>query len=120
MLLVESTVSSLAMRSFLLLLFFLLWISVDGVAHHDDGFLYADKGRLLCIILSTTSVAGRKPFGGITPKGEARWKELSAAIRENRANNAEKIREIEEKALVMVREFTKRIEKEAKKKAKGG
>jgi len=67
----------------------------------------------------TTSVAGRKPFGGITPKGEARWKVLSAAIRENRANNAEKIREIEEKGLVMVREFTKRIEKEAKKKANG-
>ena len=67
----------------------------------------------------TTAVAGRKPFGGITPKGEARWKELSTAIRENRANNAEKIREIEERALGMVREFTKRIEKEAKKKANG-
>ena len=67
----------------------------------------------------TTAVAGRKPFGGITPEGEARWKELATAIRENRANNAEKLQEVEERALVMVREATKRIKKDAKKKANG-
>ena len=51
------------MRSFLLLLFLLLWISVDGVAHHDDGFLFADKGRLCFIILATLMAACPYEFG---------------------------------------------------------
>jgi len=67
----------------------------------------------------TNTKAGQQLFGGVTPKGKQRWKELKNLSRENRAENVESIRELEDRVLVLVRKANNRDAMDEKKKGKG-
>ena len=67
----------------------------------------------------TTACGGQQLFGGVTPKGRKRWKELKNLVRENREENADAIRELEDRVLVLVRKANNRDAMDEKKKGKG-
>jgi hypothetical protein len=67
----------------------------------------------------TTSSGGQQQYGGLTDEGKARMKELEKAIRKNRNENADLVKEVEDKVLVMVRKKNGRDEIDEKRKRKG-
>ena len=67
----------------------------------------------------TTKKAGQKMYAGVAPKGKERFKELKEQVTKNRVENAELIKEVEDKVLLRVRKAHSRDEMDKKKTRKG-
>ena len=67
----------------------------------------------------TTKKGGQKKYAGVTPEGKKRFKELREQVTKNRVENAELIKEVEDKVLLRVRKAHSRDEMDKKKKGKG-
>lgn len=63
----------------------------------------------------TTATSGRAAnLGGVTERGHKRWEEICKLVKKNREENAESIKAVEQKVLVLVREKNNRDEIDAK------
>jgi len=63
----------------------------------------------------TTALSGRAAcLGGVTERGHQRWEEICNMVKENREENADSIKAVEEKVLELVRKKNHRDEIDAK------
>ena len=92
---------------------------MDPLARHKSGPNKGEFKEERANTTWTTSTSGQAKWGGITPEGRNKITELTNQIAQNRKENADYIREVEEEALALLRKKHGRDQIDERRKARG-